>query len=123
MALRSGEQFTISSEQLVQRVLAQRLQQRVARDALARFESHHQRFLNQLEQLVQDVFRGNAVATANSFGRVGRPATGEDRQSFEDTLLGAGQQLVTPVDRGAGCLLAWQCSAVTARHRAVWPLL
>jgi len=107
----------ISSEQLVQRVLAQRLQQRVARDALARVESHDQRFLNQLEPLVQDVFRGNAVATANSFARVGRPATGEDRQSFEDTLLGAGQQLLTPLDRGAGCLLAWQCSAVTARQQ------
>ena len=88
-------------------VLAHRLQQPVARCAVARL-GQHQRLVHQRVSRSSTPSPSIAVAGADRLGRLERPAPGEDRQPPEQRALRLAEQVVAPVDQRAQRLLARQ---------------
>ena len=63
-------------------VLAHRLEQSIARDAVARLHDD-ERLVDERRDAVEDVFRLERIAGAHGFGRLEREAPGEHGESAE----------------------------------------
>ena len=104
----------IRSSELLAAVLAYRREHPIAWFGCLLIR-HHQRLVDQASQKIEHVSGFHAVASANSFCGLQRPAAGEYRKAPQKNSLGIVEKVVTPVDRRAQRLLAWQRGAIAAR--------
>ena len=91
--------------ELLQRVLAHRLQEAISRPVLDVF-GHHERLVDEQGELIEDLIALDVMASADRLRGVEVEPAHEDRQSPKQRLLGLGQQRVRPIHRGAQRLLA-----------------
>src|SRR3954466_10628600 len=75
------------------------------RSLVGRF-GHHQRLVHQAAEDVENVFGAHRLAAGDRLGGLKRPATGEDRQMFEQALLWFRKQAIAPVERASKRLVA-----------------
>src|SRR5882672_588253 len=92
-------------DELLTRVLADRLEHRVPRRP-ASVLHHHERLVDEVCEKLEDGLAFNSIAAADGLGCLERAATDKDGQPAKEEALAFGEEVIAPVDEPAKRLLA-----------------